>query len=555
MNLPEKWHLPFVIILCLFIFLPHLGLLPVNIMEARNFITAREMVQDHHWILTTMNGEARYEKPPLPTWITAISAVAIGWNEVAGLRVPAVLMAIVLISSSYFFARKLTDNSIYAIMSAGIMTTSFYILWAGRNGQWDIFTHAFMMACIYQLYQFFTQKDHVYRHALLAGLFFGFSFMSKGPVSMYALLLPFLISYGVVFGFRNRTTDSSLSRALPLLLFLIVSIILSGWWHLYIFLYDTHAAREITEKEVGNWNSYNVRPFYYYWNFFIQSGTWAIAALVSLIYPYLKNRVFDRKAYRFTLIWTLGAVVLLSVIPEKKPRYLMPVLIPLAMNTGFYIEYLFRHFMTTMSWPEKVPVWVQFGLIGLVGMVVPFAGYGYLGEQLDGYWFWFISLSISLFVSGVLIFQALWRGAMRRVFFLSIGFMCALVLFGLPLSNAITDNPQYKDLSGLPEWESKTGISVYEFREATPELIWTYGQPMPVLYRKGNYNIPDENRFAVLVSQNQQETFKKIFKDYEITRAGHYDLNNRGRDQGGHKDRLFRDFYLITKPSGSDHNL
>ena len=48
--------------------------LAVSIMEARNFITAREMITDGNWLLTTMNGEARYEKPPLPTWLTAISA-------------------------------------------------------------------------------------------------------------------------------------------------------------------------------------------------------------------------------------------------------------------------------------------------------------------------------------------------------------------------------------------------------------------------------------------------------------------------------------------------
>ena len=30
--------------------------IPVTIMEARNFISAREMLTDDNWILTTMNG-------------------------------------------------------------------------------------------------------------------------------------------------------------------------------------------------------------------------------------------------------------------------------------------------------------------------------------------------------------------------------------------------------------------------------------------------------------------------------------------------------------------
>ena len=46
------------------IFLFHLNVIPVTIMEARNFITAREMITDGNWLLTTMNDLPRYEKPP-----------------------------------------------------------------------------------------------------------------------------------------------------------------------------------------------------------------------------------------------------------------------------------------------------------------------------------------------------------------------------------------------------------------------------------------------------------------------------------------------------------
>ena len=51
--------------------LPGLNTVQVSIMEARHFISAHEMVADGHWLLTTMNGEPRYEKPPLPTWLSA----------------------------------------------------------------------------------------------------------------------------------------------------------------------------------------------------------------------------------------------------------------------------------------------------------------------------------------------------------------------------------------------------------------------------------------------------------------------------------------------------
>ncbi|MHB1108669.1 MAG: ArnT family glycosyltransferase, partial [Lutibacter sp.] len=66
----EKYPLVLLSGVVLLMLLIHLEVPNITIMEARNFITAREMVQDNHWLLTTMNGEARYQKPPLPTWLT-----------------------------------------------------------------------------------------------------------------------------------------------------------------------------------------------------------------------------------------------------------------------------------------------------------------------------------------------------------------------------------------------------------------------------------------------------------------------------------------------------
>ena len=69
-------------LICIIIFMTHLDALWVNIMEARNFVTAREMLQDSNWLLTTLNGEPRYQKPPLPTWLSAGSAFLFGIKSV-----------------------------------------------------------------------------------------------------------------------------------------------------------------------------------------------------------------------------------------------------------------------------------------------------------------------------------------------------------------------------------------------------------------------------------------------------------------------------------------
>ena len=90
----EKYPVLSLTIVTLLMLLVHLDVPNITIMEARNFIASREMIQDNHWLLPTLNGEPRYEKPPLPTWLTAISGLLFGVNSLFALRIPAALMVL-----------------------------------------------------------------------------------------------------------------------------------------------------------------------------------------------------------------------------------------------------------------------------------------------------------------------------------------------------------------------------------------------------------------------------------------------------------------------------
>ncbi|MGB7843383.1 MAG: glycosyltransferase family 39 protein, partial [Salinimicrobium sp.] len=122
------------------IFFANLDVIYVNIMEARNFITAREMVQNNNWLLTTMNALPRYEKPPLPTWLTAISGLIFGFKSLFALRLPAALISLLMLYYFYRFLPKLEISLKQAFLAGLILASSFYIVFMARNGQWDIFT-------------------------------------------------------------------------------------------------------------------------------------------------------------------------------------------------------------------------------------------------------------------------------------------------------------------------------------------------------------------------------------------------------------------------------
>ncbi|QIE60940.1 phospholipid carrier-dependent glycosyltransferase [Rasiella rasia] len=512
-------------------------------MEARNFATAREMLDDGNWLLTTLNGEPRYQKPPLPTWLTAFSAAIFGLKSLTAMRLPAALVTLLLVLTTYKFTVRISNNRILAFVAALVLSTSFYIIFSGRNGQWDIFTHAFMTVCIYQLFLFFTHETKKYQRILIAALFFGASFMSKGPVSLYALLLPFLIAFGVTYKFKNIK-----SRIVPLFVFLVVSLVLSGWWYWYTYTFDPEAVAEITRRETSNWTGYNVRPFYYYWSFFTQSGVWTIIAFIGLLYPYLKNRVSDKKGYLFTFLWTMASVVLLSVIPEKKSRYLLPVLIPLALNTAFYIEYLFLKFSELNDKRETIPVYFNFGLIATIGIIFPVGGYFFLKDSLDGYWVWFIILSIALVAVGVFIFRNLLRKKIKPVFYGTIAFIVVIMCFGMPMAKALTVNPEFRSLSELNTWQANNNnLPVYEYSYFTPEMIWEYGKPIPVILNFGAENLPKETSFGVLVSQDDVAKFKETFSAYTIENVMRYDMNPKAPGERSHRPRLWRDLYVVTR--------
>jgi 4-amino-4-deoxy-L-arabinose transferase-like glycosyltransferase len=539
LNIIEKYPLATLSIVVLLMLLIHLDIPNVTIMEARNFITAREMVNDNNWLLTTMNGEARYQKPPLPTWLTAISGLLFGMNNLFAMRLPAALMVLVLGISLYYLSLKLNLSKKHSLNNSLILVTSFYIVAIINEAPWDIFTHGFMLAGLYFLFQLFEEEKTLWKNTLLSALFIGLSILSKGPVSLFAVFLPFLISYGIVFKFKGIK-----KKLFYLVGCIVLFLIIGGWWFVFVRLADPKAFLEIATKETSNWSSYNVKPFYYYWSFFTQSGLWAIPAFISLLYPYLIKHVKNKKVYKFTFWWTLSAVLLLSLIPEKKPRYLVPVLIPLALNTGFYIQYLILNFSKLKSKKETIPVYFNFGLIAIAGISFPFVLYAFLKEELQQHIISYVLTSVALVLISIFILKYLYYKKIQHVFYLSILFMLSVFTFGLPMSKSLNKNEAYKSINSLHQYEKESNILSYSIGALTPELLWDYNGILKNIYNNDKLILPNENQFGLLLMNNDVETILlKLNNTYDAQHIETFNLNVGSKK----KERLIRQFYLISK--------
>lgn len=81
----------------------------------------------------------------------------------------------------------------------------------------------------------------------------------------------------------------------------------------------------------------------------------------------------------------------------------------------------------------------------------------------------------------------------------------------------------------------------------TPEIIWDYGKKMKVLRDGDEFSIPNENRFGILVQEENLSVFRETFKNFEIEEIRKYDLNPKGKESRSHKTRLYRDLFIVSK--------
>lgn len=180
------------------------GMLNLDVMEVRNIVTAREMVSEHNWLVPTMKGEVRIAKPPLPTWLTSLPIMLTGSDDNLGaMRIPAGAAACLMVFFVYLLTSKLTCDPVISFLSAAVAASSEFLIFMSKRASWDIFCHTFMLGAIWLLVCGWQKEKQSSRAYIFAGILMGLSFMSKGPVSFYSLLLPFLLSYISVFGYKQ----------------------------------------------------------------------------------------------------------------------------------------------------------------------------------------------------------------------------------------------------------------------------------------------------------------------------------------------------------------
>ena len=383
------------IVICFIAFFVNNDVIEPDIMESRNIVTAREMVYDGHWIVPTMNGELRLEKPPLPTWLTAVAEM-ISPDNVALQRGMAGLAALLLCFYFWRFARRVLG--VEPMVPLLLLCTCYSVVLMGRTASWDIYCHAFMMGCIYHLARGLLAEGSSWRQLTVAGVYAGLSIMSKGPVSLYALLLPFVISF---VAYRRPSVRA---KGGALTVMVVTALVIGAWWYIYIRIGEAEALAYVVRKESGAWFGHNVRPWWYYWKFFLEAGVWSLLLLTAMFQPLFAGKHHRSGQWTFSLSWMLCSLLLLSLLPEKKSRYLLPILIPACYVMGLVVLRWIDDVRSGAGMPQadKWAFRINAGVIALAVAVLPVAGWYFL--VVPGYMSIVALLLLTLFAVLLLLF-------------------------------------------------------------------------------------------------------------------------------------------------------
>jgi 4-amino-4-deoxy-L-arabinose transferase-like glycosyltransferase len=303
---------------------------------------AREMVEGNDWLTPHFNYEERWQKPILYYWFSAAGFAGVEPNEFFA-RFGSALSGIGLVLLTWGAARRLIGDEQAAWIAGAIVATCYGYFAMARFALPDLPLALFITGTIWCALRAADRREKVPASwAALAGLAAGLGFLTKGPL---AIIIPAIVL--VPIWWREWRGAAGLTRpalrvsniGIAALLFAISGL---PW---YVAMFLKHGTPYLQSFFVGDnlerfaTTKYNdMRAIWYYVPILL--GGLIPWTIFLLVLPWRPLRDIWRRRRRLTdvewrlLIWTVVPLLLFTASVGKQPRYILPVLPPIAMMLG-----------------------------------------------------------------------------------------------------------------------------------------------------------------------------------------------------------------------------
>ena len=490
------------VVLSLFAYLSIIAIREIDSAEARNFIAAREMLENSSWWSPTVNGHFYFENPPLPTWLTAIVMMITRSHSEAILRIPNMLCCIFTVLFLYRSMIRIKKDRLFAFLCSFVLLSTFMFIKLGAENTWDIYTYsfAFCAAIAFYVYIKYDEKKNLYRMGILLTL----SFLSKGPVGFYSLFVPFFLAHYIIFPreiFRKKT--------LSVIFSILISIAIASIWGISMYLNHGNYFLDAIKNEILSWRTKHIHSFIFYTDFVVYMGSWLFFSI------YVLFKIPKEKESKVFYLWTILVLIFISLIEMKKKKYGLPLYLTSSITIGQLSIYYFRKPYLELKKREKTLLIIQqcFLIVVVIGSLIFLTYFGFFKKEISfGLFFLYAILHLLflfLFAVGyteisyakrVIIFTGL---TMLLVNFSSSWILVSkymqnnLLRFRIPISQEVLGNP-------APIYSQSFDI----------EDVWKLGKEIKSL----NKNIPDER---IIIFLGKEEP-KDLLKTYEIKKVYDY---------------------------------
>ncbi len=199
-----------------------LSLTPLfNLDEGAFSEATREMLLNHDFITTYLNGNLRFDKPILIYWLQALSVTIFGINEFA-FRLPSAVAATIWALVIYLFTRRLYGEKT-ALFASFFMVTALQIGLIAKAAIADSLLNMFITLSMFSLFIYI--KSDIKKYLYFTFAFIGFGFLTKGPIAVLVPLATYFIYSIIKKDFKKFFKDTFNIKGI-----LIFSLIALPWY-------------------------------------------------------------------------------------------------------------------------------------------------------------------------------------------------------------------------------------------------------------------------------------------------------------------------------------
>jgi 4-amino-4-deoxy-L-arabinose transferase-like glycosyltransferase len=293
--------------------------------------SAREMVASGDWVTPYYNYQPRFQKPILYYWLTAGTYLVFGVGEMAA-RWWAAMAGFGLVLITAACGRRWYDEST-GLLAGAIVAVNFGYFSIGRLALPDLpLTFCITLAIWAALVATLEQERSPRKWVLLAALALGLGALTKGPVG---LIIPALVIVPVLLIERRSIALTPSDIVLGFFVFLAVAL---PW---YVLMWMRHGNEYLQGFFVGDnlerfaTDRFNdPRPWWFYLPV-VAGGLlpWTPLALVWLgpVTQFIRRRRDVGTIDLRLLLWAALPLAFYTLSVGKQPRYVLPVLPPLAL--------------------------------------------------------------------------------------------------------------------------------------------------------------------------------------------------------------------------------